>query len=535
MKLRFNRLLLLLLLSVAGLFAQESIFPNLTGQELIDSLRFYYKPATVLSYDEARDVMFSEIDNYNDSVSCVYSGYTIYIDPTQDPSADAYTKGMNTEHTWPQSYGTDTGNANSDLHHLFPCREQVNSSRSNDPFKDIPDQDTDKWWRNDYYLTVIPDAYIDEYSEKDYDGWFEPREDHKGNAARAIFYIYTMYKEQLDTSFFELQKYTLRRWHNIDTVDARERERNARIAPYQDNKENPFILDSTLVRRAYFEESSDTTGGGGGGSTAQPGDIIITEIMQNPDAVYDSNGEWFEIYNASDQAIDLNGWTIKDMDSDIHTIGQSVIIQPGEYLVLGRNADINTNGGVDVAYQYSGIDLANSADEIVLIAADGTTEIDRVEYDGGPNWPDPTGASMYFSGEMNQDNNDPSLWNVSQLPWDGSAGDLGSPGSGNTVSGLTSDVQTPDQWQIKIFPNPFNPSTQIQFHLPRAGEVTIEILNIHGKKVRTLIRNRRLNAMSWSFTWNGLNDFGSQAASGIYFVQIRTWNQVFTKRALLLR
>ncbi len=532
---KFYRVFFLLLTSVVVLFAQETIFPGLTGQELIDSLRANYKPATVLNYDDARDVMFSEIDNYNDSVSCVYSGYTIYIDPANDPSTDAYNKGMNTEHTWPQSYGTDTGNANSDLHHLFPCREQVNSSRSNDPYKDIPDQETDKWWRNDYYLTIIPDAFIDEYSEKDYDGWFEPREDHKGNAARAIFYVYTMYKEQLDTSFFELQKNTLRVWHNIDTVDARERERNQRIAPYQDDKLNPFILDSTLVRRAYFENTSDTTGGGGSGYQAQPGDIIITEIMQNPDAVYDSNGEWFEIYNASNQTIDLNGWTIKDMDSDIHTIGQSVVINPGEYLVLGRNADVNTNGGVTVAYQYSGIDLANSADEIVLIAADGTTEIDRVEYDGGPNWPDPTGASMYFTGNTAQNNNDPSLWAVSDLPWDGSAGDLGSPGSGNIVSSLAERSLLPTQLTLKLYPNPFNPTTQIQIFLPKESRVRLEIFNITGQKIRTILDSQRLAAGSWSFSWNGTNDHQQVVPSGIYFVRFSNEQAAIMKRALLLR
>ncbi len=516
------------------LAAQQSIFPNLTGQQLIDSLRAYYKPSSVLSYDEARDVMFSVIDNYNDSVSCVYSGYTIYIDPSQDPSTDAYNKDMNTEHTWPQSYGADAGFARSDLHHLFPARAEVNSSRSNDPFKDIPDTQTDKWWRDDYYLTTIPVQNIDEYSEKDNDGWFEPREDHKGNAARAIFYIYTMYKEQLDTSFFELQKNTLRTWHYLDPADSREMERNNRIAPYQDNKLNPFILDSTLVRRAYFESSSDTTGGGGG-YDAQPGDIVITEIMQNPSAVYDSNGEWFEIYNNSDQTIDLNGWTIKDLDTDLHTISQSVIIQPGEYLVLGRNSDVNTNGGVQVAYQYSGIDLANGADEIVLIAADGTTEIDRVEYDGGPNWPDPTGASMYFSGSMSQDNNDPSLWSVSQLPWDGSAGDLGSPGNGGTASGIATKGHLPELIELTVYPNPFNPSTKISFNLPDVLPVTLQIFNLQGQRVKSLIVENVLPAGRHVFSWDGKNDTGVLVPSGIYFIRLHSEKQVAVKRALLLK
>lgn len=526
------RLVLLLQLFVISLAAQEPIFPNLTGQELIDSLRAYYKPAIVLSYDEARDVMFSVIDNYNDSVSCVYSGYTIYIDPAQDPSTDAYNKGMNTEHTWPQSYGTDTGNAKSDLQHLFPARAEVNSSRSNDPFKDIPDEQTDKWWRDDYYLTTIPNQFIDQFSEKDNAGWFEPREDHKGNAARAIFYIYTMYKEQLDTNFFELQKYTLRTWHYVDPVDAQEMERNERIAPYQDNKLNPFILDSTLVRRAYFESSSDTTGGG---YTAQPGDIVITEIMQNPSAVYDSDGEWFEIYNNSDQAIDLNGWTIKDRDSDSHTIVQSVVIQPGEYLVFGRNSDVNTNGGVNVAYQYSGINLANGADEIILIAADGTTEIDRVEYDGGPNWPDPAGASMYFAGEMTENNNDPAFWSTSQLPWEGSAGDLGTPNFGNTVSNLATENRLPNSIQLRVFPNPFNLSTTISFRLNNPEQVSLMVFDLNGKKVRTLLNNVKLNQEKHNLVWDGRNDNGQIVVSGIYFIRLSSLNQIKTVKAILIK
>ncbi len=531
------RILTVLFFLTGILFAQETIFPGLTGQELIDSLRANYKPATVLSYDDARDTMFAVIDNYNDSIRCVYSGYTIYITPGVDPSTDAYQKGVNTEHTWPQSKGADHGNARSDLQHLFPCRDEVNSSRSNDPFADIPDEQTDKWWRDDYYLTTIPTSFIDEYSEKDYNGWFEPREDHKGNAARAIFYIYTMYKEQLDTSFFEIQKETLRRWHYQDPVDAREAERNERIAPYQDGKLNPFILDSTLVRRAYFESSSDTTGGGGGNNNnAQPGDIVITEIMQNPNAVYDSDGEWFEIYNNSDHAIDLNGWIIKDYDTDSHTISQSVVIQPGEYLVLGRNADTATNGGVTVAYQYSGINLANGADEIVLLLPDGITEIDHVAYDGGPNWPDPTGASMYFNGTFTQDNNDPSLWAVSDLPWDGSAGDFGTPGYANTVSAVASQNRPvlPDDFGLKVFPNPFNPQTTIAFSLPNAQKVQARIFNLNGQQVR-LLANGNFSAGKVKLFWNGKNNNNSTLPSGIYILSLQIGSIQITRKIVLLR
>ncbi|NIP52260.1 MAG: lamin tail domain-containing protein, partial [Phycisphaerae bacterium] len=70
---------------------------------------------------------------------------------------------------------------------------------------------------------------------------------------------------------------------------------------------------------------------------ADPGDVVINEIMQNPNAVFDSAGEWFELYNATGADIDIEGWTISDNDIDSHTInnGAPLIIPAGGYLVLG--------------------------------------------------------------------------------------------------------------------------------------------------------------------------------------------------------
>jgi predicted extracellular nuclease len=164
---------------------------------------------------------------------------------------------------------------------------------------------------------------------------------------------------------------------------------------------------------------------------------VINEIIQNPSAVFDSNGEWFELYNPTGSAIDINGWTIKDNDSDSHVIanGGPLMISAGGYLVLGRNADSGTNGGVTVAYQYSGISLGNSADELVLMV--GSTEIDRVEWDGGPGFPDPNGASMSLIDPA-LDNNAGANWCTAATPF--GAGDLGTPGSANDCPTLVPEV-----------------------------------------------------------------------------------------------
>ncbi|NOX47817.1 MAG: PKD domain-containing protein [Chlorobi bacterium] len=160
--------------------------------------------------------------------------------------------------------------------------------------------------------------------------------------------------------------------------------------------------------------------------------LVISEIMQNPSAVNDSDGEWFEVYNPTNASIDMNGWTIKDDDLDSHLISSSVIVPAKGFATLGVNSNSSLNGNYVCDFQYSNFYIANGADEIVLIAPDGVTEIDRVVYDGGPNWPDPTGSSMVFTGTASDDNNDFSFWVTSSLreqTYSGTSGDKGSPGT----------------------------------------------------------------------------------------------------------
>ncbi|MCB0638799.1 MAG: lamin tail domain-containing protein, partial [Lewinella sp.] len=181
-----------------------------------------------------------------------------------------------------------------------------------------------------------------------------------------------------------------------------------------------------------------------------PGDLVITEIMQNPDAVGDNEGEWFEIYNTTDEDIDIQGLVISDNDSDVHTVGTSVIVPAGGYAVLGRNDNYFTNGYVIVDYRYgSAISLANGADEIVLTF--NGIEIDRVEYDGGPNWPDPTGASMILDPDaIFADNNDPANWctSTSLIDFNPPPQRPGEPVTGSSELGLgvvEGDLATPGE------------------------------------------------------------------------------------------
>ena len=217
---------------------------------------FYDGNHQQLGYSNARMRMYNYIDNYNNSIICVYGGYVRswnYGGTGTNPSP------INAEHTVPQSFFNKSEPMRSDIHHLFPTYSNWNSRRSNYPFADIPDSQTTWWMINTSESGSIPSSNIDAYSEGTSSN-FEPPEAHKGNTARAIFYFYTMYPNYDITRVGDLD--LLYQWHQDDPVDATELERNNRIEQYQGNR-NPYIDNPEWVAPAW----GFGPGGGGGGGT----------------------------------------------------------------------------------------------------------------------------------------------------------------------------------------------------------------------------------------------------------------------------
>ena len=84
------------------------------------------------------------------------------------------------------------------------------------------------------------------------------------------------------------------------------------------------------------------------------------------------------------------------------------------------------------------------------------------------------------------------------------------------------------------YPNPFNPDTKIKFSLPRSGDVTLEIFDITGRKVMTLI-NKKLPSGPHSVIWNGRDGAGRELSTGIYLYRLSTGKYSDTKKMLLLK
>ncbi|MGH7453199.1 MAG: FlgD immunoglobulin-like domain containing protein, partial [bacterium] len=83
-------------------------------------------------------------------------------------------------------------------------------------------------------------------------------------------------------------------------------------------------------------------------------------------------------------------------------------------------------------------------------------------------------------------------------------------------------------------PNPFNPSTTIEYELPQQVEVKLLIFDILGQHVRTLV-NQTQQAGHYAITWDGRNENGQQVASGTFLYQLRAGNFVQTRRMALVR
>lgn len=91
------------------------------------------------------------------------------------------------------------------------------------------------------------------------------------------------------------------------------------------------------------------------------GDIIFTEIMIDALAVEDRLGEWIELTNLSEDALDISDYAVQDDGSNYFVFPANTIIQVGEAFVIGRSDDSSVNGGVEVDIVSDNLTLANRA------------------------------------------------------------------------------------------------------------------------------------------------------------------------------
>ncbi len=204
------------------LLDDEQPHPGLRDDALKQALRqdWDHDP---LSYIKARKAVFGSVDGNGRTAEGIYTGETLRFIGQPLPN-----KGL-MEHAWPMTRLPKT--ARTDLHHLFAVLPEARAARLNLHYDDVT-------------VAVWTRGGSRSGASKRVQPAFEVRKETRGDIARAMFYVATMY----DRSIPYAEEQTLRDWHQSDPVDASERKRNHEVAEHQSSR-NPFVSHPNLTER----------------------------------------------------------------------------------------------------------------------------------------------------------------------------------------------------------------------------------------------------------------------------------------------
>jgi hypothetical protein len=152
--------------------------------------------------------------------------------------------------------------------------------------------------------------------------------------------------------------------------------------------------------------------------------VLITELMIDPDALPDADGEWLELYNTTDTELELRDCQLDDGGKSTHALSAALRIDKGGYFTIARSAAPGFKPDAILP-----VSLTNSADSVAVVCHG--MEIDRVSYDRAAEFVIKPGVSLALDRSMLDDarlNDDASAWCEGR---DAYNTDLGSPGREN--------------------------------------------------------------------------------------------------------
>jgi len=96
-------------------------------------------------------------------------------------------------------------------------------------------------------------------------------------------------------------------------------------------------------------------------------------------------------------------------------------------------------------------------------------------------------------------------------------------------------ITTPNDFVLsQNYPNPFNSATTIDYSIPRQSRVTIDIYNLLGQKVKSLI-NEIIPAGNYTAIWDGTDSNNRSVSSGVYYYRISAGDMTDTKKLVLMK
>lgn len=364
---------------------------------------------TTLGYTTARDRMYGNIDNIAGEVECIYTGRKA----TFNTRLGATSNNFNCEHTWPQSKFSEADPMVSDIHHLFSSDETANSKRSNYPFGVVV---TSSW-------NVGGSKYGSGYGGQTV---FEPRDEHKGDCARAMFYFITRYPNNYGSFWGEspYQEMAFRDWNTRFPPTARSKSRNNGVQQYQGNR-NPFIDHPEFIDRINSFTGTATV-------VTAPRLVVSSERVRHAAVAVGAKNNW--------------KLAIANIGTASLTITSAVFSSPF-YSFIDSLTDIESNGYRTVGISYAPtVATTDSLSTLTFTYSDGTSTKNVIVTI--------TASSL------------------------------------SPLSVRSEQKQPDGYFLGQNYPNPFNPTTQILFTLPAAGFTTLSVHSLLGLKVAALLNER---------------------------------------------
>lgn len=294
-------------------------------------------------------------------------------------------------------------------------------------------------------------------------------------------------------------------------------------------------------------------------------DIFIAKL--------DTNGNWQWALNAGGDYYDTGyGIAVDEMQnvyltgyfSDVATFGDQNITSIGEDDIFIAKLDTNGNwiwvsqaGGI--ADDYSSSVLIDSIGNIYItgcfedeaffgtnsITSNGDCDIFIAKMDSSGAWTESyqAGGVYYDAGNSLSLINSDELYITGYFNDEATFGNQDITSNGDTdifVAKLSNDtsinqVCIPSKIILSNYPNPFNPSTTLEFSILIDSYIDLSVFNIKGQKIKTLIDNKIDNG-NHSINWNGKDDKDNPVSSGIYFYKLKVNGKTETvKKCILLK
>ncbi|MBU1707237.1 lamin tail domain-containing protein [bacterium] len=239
--------------------------------------------------------------------------------------------------------------------------------------------------------------------------------------------------------------------------------------------------------------------------------LYINEFMADNDAtIADPQGDyddWIEIYNSGDIAINLGGlYLTDDLSSPDQWTFPDTILEAGGFLLIWADDDEGDEG------LHTNFKLGASGEQIGLYDIDRATPIDTLTF-----------GEQTVDVSYGRENDGASVWIFFDNP---------TPGSSNGTSSADEIGEAGQLSGFKLesnYPNPFNSATTIRFTMPTNAHATMEVLDVLGRHVATLV-NGNVNAGAHDVVFNC-----TECASGVYFVKMQVSDLTMLRKIVLVK